>query len=72
MLVLTRRTGQSLLVGGKGRNRLAVVRKDGSVHIIEEPIQVKVVRVRGVQIRLGVQAHDDLLVLREELLENVA
>ncbi|MBP7146465.1 MAG: carbon storage regulator CsrA [Acidobacteria bacterium] len=47
MLVLTRKIGQSLIIG-----------KD---------IRVKVIDIRGQQVRLGLEAPDDVPVVREEL-----
>ncbi len=47
MLVLSRKLGQSLLIG-----------KD---------IRIKVVEIRGQQVRLGLEAPDDVPVIREEL-----
>lgn len=52
MLVLSRKLGQSLLIG-----------KD---------IRIKVVEIRGQQVRLGLEAPDDVPVIREELHREVA
>lgn len=50
MLILTRRIGESLVIG--------------------DDIEVVVLDVRGNQVRLGIDAPDDMTILREELLED--
>lgn len=52
MLVLSRKIGQSLLIGNN--------------------IRIKVVDIRGQQVRLGLEAPDDVPVIREELQREVA
>jgi len=52
MLVLSRKIGQSLLIGSD--------------------IRIKVVEIRGQQVRLGLEAPDDVPVIREELHREVA
>ena len=52
MLVLSRKIGQSLLIGND--------------------IRIKVVEIRGQQVRLGLEAPDDVPVIREELQREVA
>ncbi|MCU0223281.1 MAG: carbon storage regulator CsrA [Acidobacteria bacterium] len=52
MLVLSRKIGQSLLIGND--------------------IRIKVVEIRGQQVRLGLEAPDDVPVVREELHREVA
>lgn len=52
MLVLSRKVGESLIIGNE--------------------IQLKVVEVRGNQVRLGVEAPADVSVIREELHRAVA
>ena len=52
MLVLSRKIGQSLLIGSD--------------------IRIKVVEIRGQQVRLGLEAPDDVPVIREELQREVA
>lgn len=52
MLVLSRKIGQSLLIGND--------------------IRIKVVEIRGQQVRLGLEAPDDVPVIREELHREVA
>lgn len=52
MLVLSRKIGQSLIIG-----------KD---------IRVKVIEVRGNQVRIGIEAPDEVAVVREELHQAVA
>lgn len=52
MLVLSRKPGESLLIGGG--------------------IRIKIVSVRGQQIRVGVEAPDHVRIIREELHREVA
>jgi carbon storage regulator len=52
MLVLTRRTGQRLLIGSK--------------------ITIEVLEVSGNRVRLGIQAPEEVTVLRQELLRSDA
>lgn len=52
MLVLSRKVGQSLIIGNN--------------------IRVKVVEIRGQQVRLGLEAPSDVTVVREELHKAVA
>jgi len=47
---------------------LVVTRKEGQTLFIGENIQVMIVEVRGKQVRLGIKAPPNLLVLREESL----
>ena len=49
MLVLTRRNGESILIG--------------------DEITLHVLQVRGNQVRIGIDAPDDVLILREEIYE---
>jgi carbon storage regulator len=46
---------------------LILTLKEGEKILIGDKITVKVVEIRGNQIRLGVEAPADLLVLREKL-----
>ncbi len=50
MLILSRRIGESLMIG--------------------DDIEVKVFDVSGNNVRLGIQAPDDVVILREELYED--
>ena len=50
MLILTRRTGEALMIG--------------------DDVTVRVLGVKGNQVRIGVDAPDDVVVVREELLES--
>jgi carbon storage regulator len=54
---------------------LVVTRRPGEAIVIELPtgelIEVVILSVDGNQIKLGTDAPDDILVLREELLERV-
>ena len=47
---------------------LILTRKSNEAIKIGEDIQVTVLEVRGNQVRLGIEAPDDVLILREELL----
>lgn len=49
MLILTRRTGEALMIG--------------------DDVTVKVLGVKGNQVRIGIDAPDDVVVVREELLD---
>jgi carbon storage regulator len=51
MLVLTRKVGQSILIG------------DG--------IEVAVMEIRGAQVRIGIQAPDEITVARRELVNEI-
>ena len=48
---------------------LILTLKEDEKILIGDKITVKVVEIRGKQIRLGVEAPDDVLVLREKLAE---
>ena len=54
---------------------LVVTRRPGGSIVIESPtgelIEIAVLGAEGNQVRLGTDAPDDILVLREELLEQV-
>ena len=64
MLIITRKPGQSFTIRPQDtRNFCADV---GEI-LGESPIQVVVTQVRGKQVKLAIQAHPDLLILREEL-----
>ena len=51
MLVLSRKPGQALLVGGR--------------------IVIKIVEIRGQQVRIGIEAPEDISIVRQELHEQV-
>lgn len=51
MLVLTRKVGDSILIGGS--------------------IKVQVVKVKGCQVRIGIEAPKDTKIYRHEILEGV-
>ena len=54
---------------------LILTRRPGETLIIELPtgeqIQVKVLEVKGNQVRIGTDAPDDIAIVREELLEGL-
>jgi carbon storage regulator len=49
---------------------LVLTRKIGERIVIDNRIVIEVVQVKGNRIRLGIQAPDDAVILREELLQN--
>ena len=51
---------------------LILTRKIGESLIIGDQIRVTVLEVRGRQVRLGIQAPGDVVVLREELVQRLA
>lgn len=51
---------------------LILTRKIGESLIIGDQIRITVLEVRGRQVRLGVQAPGDVVVLREELVQRLA
>ena len=52
MLVLSRKAGQSIIIGNN--------------------VRIKIVEVRGQQVRLGVEAPDDVAIVRQEIHSEVA
>jgi carbon storage regulator len=46
---------------------LIFTRKVGETVVIGDHIKVKVIQIRGKQVRLGIEAPSDLLILREEI-----
>jgi len=64
MLILTRKPGQSFKIQIQATPNLGT---DVGELLGESPIQVVVTQVRGKQVKLGIQAHPNLLILREEL-----
>jgi len=64
MLILTRKEGQSIKI--KPNEKLS---RETPVDTLfaNGPIEVKVNRIQGNQVRLGIIAHPDLVVLRDEL-----
>ncbi len=51
---------------------LILTRKIGESLIIGDQIRITVLEVRGRQVRLGIQAPGDVVVLREELVQRLA
>jgi len=66
MLILTRKEGQSIKI--KPDEKLSPETPVGTL-FADGPIEVKVKRIQGNQVRLGITAHPDLVVLRDELCE---
>jgi len=66
MLILTRKPGQILKI--QPAADLPLTTPVGAL-FAEGPIEIVVQRVQGQQVRLGIQANDKLLILREELEE---
>ena len=52
MLVLSRKIGQSIIIGNN--------------------VRIKIVEIRGQQVRLGVEAPDDVAIVREEIHNEIA
>lgn len=48
---------------------LILTRRIGESLIIDEDILVRVIEVKGSQVRLGIEAPDDVQILREELVD---
>ena len=46
---------------------LILTRKENETILIGENISIKVVEIRGRQVRIGIEAPADILVLREEM-----
>ena len=49
---------------------LILTRRDGETLMIGDTVTVTVLSVSGRQVRLGINAPDDVTILREELIEN--
>ena len=64
MLILTRKPGQILKI--QPAAGLPLTTPVGAL-FAEGPIEIVVQRVQGQQVRIGIQAHDRFLILREEL-----
>ena len=64
MLILTRKPGQIIKI--QPAADLPLTTPVGAL-FAEGPIEIVVQRIQGQQVRLGFQAHDRLLILREEL-----
>ncbi len=50
---------------------LILTRKSGEGLVIGDGIRITVVEIRGKQIRLGIEAPSDVVILREEVYERV-
>ena len=68
MLVLTRRPGESIKI--KPDAALDPNTPVGSL-FADGPIEIIVTQVNGQQVKLGIIAHPDLVILRDELWEEV-
>jgi len=64
MLILTRKPGQIIKI--QPAAELPLTTPVGAL-FAEGPIEIVVQRIQGQQVRIGIQAHDRLLILREEL-----
>jgi len=64
MLILTRKPGQLLKISPKSsldpRTTIAELFRDG-------PIEILVSRIDDGQVRIGIQAHSDLLIARDDM-----
>ena len=69
MLILTRKPGQSLKI--QPAAELPLTTPVGEF-FADRPIEIVVQRVQGQQVRIGIQAHEGLLILRDELEEGGA
>ena len=58
MLILTRRADESLMIGGEG-------------DVLEGPVTVTVLGIKGGQVRLGIKAQRDIRVDRDEIRERI-
>ena len=66
MLILTRKPGQSIKI--QPAEELPWMTPVGAL-FADGPIEVVVNQIKGRQVRLGIAAHPDLVVLRDELCE---
>lgn len=64
MLILTRKPGQSIKI--RPAENLPLTTLAGSF-FTENPIEIVVQRTQGQQVKIGIQAHPDLFIIREEL-----
>ena len=64
MLILTRKPGQAFKIQIRATPNLGT---DAGELLGESPAQIVVTQVRGRQVKLGVQTHPDLLIIRDEL-----
>ncbi len=67
MLILTRKPGQIIKI--QPAADLPLTTPVGAL-FAEGPIEIVVQKIHGQQVRIGIQAHDKLLILREELEES--
>ena len=66
MLILSRKAGQSIIIQ---LDRTLPWKTPAGALFAGGPIEVMVNQVKGGEVKLGIIAHPDLLVLRDELLE---
>ena len=69
MLILTRKPSQTIKL--QPAAGLALISPVGAL-FSEGPIEIVVQKIHGQQVRLGIQAHEGFLILREELEEGGA
>lgn len=50
---------------------LLLTRKIGDSILIGDSIQIQVVKIKGNQVRLGIEAPKDVKIFREEILDNI-
>lgn len=58
--------GSALWITALERNMLVITRKENEAILIGKNIRIIIVKIRGKQVRLGIEAPPDLLILREE------
>lgn len=63
MLILTRKPGQSLQI----LPRVECCQQDLNGLFQDGPIEISILKIRGNQVRIGINAHRSLLVLRDEI-----
>jgi len=64
MLILTRKPGQIIKI--QPAADLSLTTPVGAL-FADGPIEIVVQRIQGQQVRIGIQAHEGFLILREEL-----
>lgn len=50
---------------------LILTRRIGEEIIIDENIKTKILSIRGNQVKIGIEAPDDVVILRKEVLERI-
>jgi carbon storage regulator len=50
---------------------LILTRRIGEEIIIDDKIKTKILSIRGCQVKIGIEAPDDVVILRKEVLERI-